>query len=433
MAQALLERVLTSERLDDIFHRVAEKQYTRELLFSSLFGLMVQVVTKVFPSINAAYQAEKEDLGTSITAVYEKLNGVETSVCTRLVQETSKDILGVIDTLKGRCQPLLPGYRVKMLDGNCIEASEHRLKVLRDKAAGALPGKSLVVYEPEYQAVTDIIPCEDGHAQERSLLNEVVNRVDSDDVWIMDRNFCVSQFLFDLQDREANFVVRHHQKFRYQALDDPKDMGETETGFVSEQWVEVEDKQGQSHKWRKISLRLKKKTRDGDAELSIITNLPKKVIDAKGIAVLYRKRWNIETAFQEIESYLHSEINSLGYPKAALFGFSVALIAYNVLAAIKAALRATYGEEKIANDVSGYYIAGELGRTYEGMNVAILPEEWAIFQTMSLKEFAKKLLQIASYAKLSKYKKHRRGPKKPAKTKKFSKNDPHVSTAKLLG
>jgi hypothetical protein len=33
------------------------------LLFSSLFELMSLVVTKVFPSVNAAYQSEKENIG----------------------------------------------------------------------------------------------------------------------------------------------------------------------------------------------------------------------------------------------------------------------------------------------------------------------------------------------------------------------------------
>ncbi len=43
---------------------------------------------------------------------------------------------------------------VKILDGNCIEASERRLKVLREVQGGALPGKSLVVYEPAHGLVT---------------------------------------------------------------------------------------------------------------------------------------------------------------------------------------------------------------------------------------------------------------------------------------
>ena len=60
------------------------------------------------------------------------------------------------------------------MDGNCIEASELRLKPLRGSASGALPGKSLVIYEPALDMASAVFPCEDGHAQERSLLSEVL-------------------------------------------------------------------------------------------------------------------------------------------------------------------------------------------------------------------------------------------------------------------
>jgi hypothetical protein len=73
MARALLERVLTTERLNICFEAAAERQYTRDLLFSSLFELMSLVVLKVFPSVNSAYQAEKANIGVSIASVYNKL------------------------------------------------------------------------------------------------------------------------------------------------------------------------------------------------------------------------------------------------------------------------------------------------------------------------------------------------------------------------
>jgi hypothetical protein len=54
----------------------------------------------------------------------------------------------LIESLKGTLPDLLPGYRVKWLDGNGIEKSEHRIKELRSIAAGPLPGKSLVILDP---------------------------------------------------------------------------------------------------------------------------------------------------------------------------------------------------------------------------------------------------------------------------------------------
>lgn len=431
MARALLERVLSDDRLDECFDRVTEKQYTRTLLFSSVFDVMALVVLNVFSSVNSAYKDRKADIGVSITSIYNKLNGLETAVSAALVKDTAVELSELVNELNATCEPLLPGYRVKMLDGNCIEATEHRLEVLRETAAGALPGKSLVVYDPSLEMAIDVIPCEDGHAQERSLFDKVTKTVDSKDVFIMDRNFCVRQLLFDIEDRDAYFIVRHHANFKYEVVGEEKTFGTIETGEVNEQDIIVTDNNKKKRKWRCVTVHLLKKTRDGDNTITILTNVQKNDATAEKIANLYRKRWSIETMFQELESHLHSEINTLGYPKAALFGFSVALVAYNVLAVVKAAMRSVHDEETI-DEVSGYYVAAELERTYAGMDVAILPEEWAIFQTMTLSAFVEELLKLAKNIQLEKYKKNRRGPKKPRPIRKSSKKEPHVSTARLL-
>ncbi len=207
--------------------------------------------------------------------------------------------------------------------------------------------------------------------------------------------------------------------------------GNAGTGALYEQDITIVDDAGETRSYRRIKVRLRKATRDGEIELFIVTNLPESVADGKLIAEIYRKRWRIETMFQELEAHLHSEINTLGYPKAALFGFCVALVAYNALAVVKAALRTIHGEETIANDLSGYYVAGNVARSYDGMMVAIPVEEWEPFQMMTVALFAQTLLQIAANVNLKKFKKNRRGPKKPkGKCDEYARH-PHVSTAKL--
>ena len=56
------------------------------------------------------------------------------------------------------------------------------------------------------------------------------------------------------------------------------------------------------------------------------------------VAFLYRKRWTIEEAFQTLTEVLRCEVETLGYPKAALFAFATAVLAYNTYAVVKAAL-----------------------------------------------------------------------------------------------
>ncbi len=53
----------------------------------------------------------------------------------------------IIRHLKGNLPDWLPGYRLKILDGNAIAASEHRLKPLRACNSAPLPGQSLVVLD----------------------------------------------------------------------------------------------------------------------------------------------------------------------------------------------------------------------------------------------------------------------------------------------
>ena len=129
---------------------------------------------------------------------------------------------------------------------------------------------------------------------------------------------------------------------------------------------------------------------------------------------------------------MHSEINTLGYPKAALFGFCVALMAYNTLALVKAALRSVHGADKISNEVSGYYLAGHVSRTYDGMMIEIPEQEWAVFNAMSDEAFSQVLIDLAGKVPLYKFKKHKRGVKKPKTKKAKNPSQPHVSTARLI-
>ena len=140
MVRGILERVLGAAALDVLYDRVVDKQYTRELLFSSVFQLMNLVVCKIQPSIHAAYQDNKEEIETSITAVYDKLNRMDTATSRALVRETAQQMGEAVSGMNGTCTPWLSGYRVKVLDGNCIEATEHRIEALRGIGGGALPG-----------------------------------------------------------------------------------------------------------------------------------------------------------------------------------------------------------------------------------------------------------------------------------------------------
>ena len=158
---------------------------------------------------------------------------------------------------------------------------------------------------------------------------------------------------------------------------------------------------------------LKVPTRDGDTELHLLTNIPAEAATAARVAELYRGRWTIETVFLELQQTLDGEINTLGYPKAALFAFCLALMVFNAVSLMKAALRAVHGRKKVDEEVSGYYLSLEIQQTYDGMMIAVPDEHWIVFGEMTDAQFARILKDLAGHVNLSKYRKHPRGPKKP--------------------
>jgi hypothetical protein len=433
MARAVLERLLDAQRLDDLFARTAERQYTRELLFSSLVQLMSEVVLGVHPSVHAAYQAQKDALGVSTTALYNKLDRVETGVSAALVRDSAVLAEPVVKALRASHPRWLPGYQIKVLDGNHLSSTEHRLKELRSTWAAPLPGQALVVLDQQRMLITDVFLNEDGHAQERRLLTQVLQHVEEDQLWIEDRNFCTLGLMFGIAHRGAAFIVRQHGQLQGELLGRATRKGTTRSGLVYEQPLLVHNPaSGETMRVRRITLKRTEPTRDGDTELHILSNVPLPRASAAHLARLYGKRWSIETAFFEITTTLSCEIDTLGYPKAALFTFCLALLAYNAVSLIKAALRSAHGRQQVNDEVSGYYLSLEISRTYDGMMIAIPTPHWALFRALSDKEFADALHELASSVHLSRYQKHPRGPKKKPPERTAYQNGKHVSTAKLL-
>ena len=85
LARGLMERALTPQCLDALFEKTAQRQYTKDLLFSATVDVMALVVCRVRPSVNAAYQARKEEIGVTVRALYDKLQCLETGVSAALV------------------------------------------------------------------------------------------------------------------------------------------------------------------------------------------------------------------------------------------------------------------------------------------------------------------------------------------------------------
>jgi len=430
MTRLTLERLFLPKRLDALFEKVAQRQYHRELLFSQVMELMMAVVLRVDETVHAAYRKREEKLPVCDQAIYDKLQCMELGISSALVTDSASEAGAVIDAMKARLPSWLPGFRIRVLDGNLLSRTQRRVRELRQTWAAGLPGRVLAVYDQQRDLVTDVFLNPDAYDNERTLLDDVLRSVRARDLWIADSNFCTLKFLFGIDAARARFVIRQHGSLVGRLQGSRKFRGRTDTGRVYEQELEL-DHEGQKKVVRRITLVLDEPTRDGDTEIHILTNLRKKEATALQVAELYRKRWTIEGRFYEMAQTLNGEPNTLGYPKAALFAFCLALVASNAMALIRASLRKVHGPE-VVEDLSRYYIANEVRETYVGMMVALPPTKWVRFRRLSVAELAATLCEIAKAVRPQRYRKARRGPKRPPTPKDQYKNGGHVATQRLI-
>ena len=149
----------------------------------------------------------------------------------------------------------------------------------------------LAVLDPSTGLVTEVFLTPDGHAQERSLLPEVIQAVRAGDLWGADRNFGTHDSLHPIDRREAAVVIRHHGRVHGREPGEWSLPVAGPTGTVSEQAVSI-DQNGQRKAVRRIRVAWSEPTREGETGIDVLTNVPTSV-DAATVAGIDRQRWSI--------------------------------------------------------------------------------------------------------------------------------------------
>ncbi len=437
MFRAMMQNIFSPERLDGVFRKVAQQQYEDELLFSTCVNLLGLVVARVHRSLNAAYERNKEQVGVSVQELYQKLARTEPGICQQLVEETADRLREVHVAMQAPREKPLPGYELRIVDGNHLAGTEHRLKELRTTGAAALPGQALVVLDPQRKLLEHLLLCEDGHANQRPMMPNLLPFVQPRQCWLEDRDFCTLPFLFGIVERRAYFLVRQHAQLEGELQGKRRKVGRTKTGTVYEQRIRLRDAEGQHLTARRITIELDQPNRQGETVIHLLTNLPRR-LNACVVAETYRKRWSIETAFLHLAVSLRGEVNTLAYPRAALFCFAIAVMLYNVLsltcAAIESAQRPKIKRAaKAGRKVSMYALAEEIAGTYRGMMIAVPPQHWQRqFAHLTPRGLAKALLHWAGRMRIEEYLTYPQSPQRPAPQRQSGHRGNHVSTYRIL-
>jgi len=431
MTRATLEHLFADSFLDQVFRDHADAQYERELAFSAVATLLTQVVLRVRPSVRDAYRRSDAPIPATLKSVYEKLRHVEAAVCQELLRQTAARAAAVLACWPEAARPdPVPGLRLRVLDGNYLAGTQKRLKPLRGEGAAALPGMSVVMRDDRTGLLCRLACREDAYTNERALAGELLGWVEAGDLIVAGRNFCCLDFLRGLADRKAFFVIRHHEQVRLTRRARLRRLGRTKRGAVCEQQVEAGP---QGLGLRCVVIELDEPAEDGETEVRLLSNVPAEKAGGLALAEAYLRRWRIEHSFQELTEQLRCEVDTPGYPKAALLGFSLAACAYNLWAVVKGALAATHGQGKVEEGLSSHALAQEVSQDTSGLQIALPPPFWERFAGMSSTEMAVWLKETARRVPWHRYRKSKRGPSKPPPPKrKGGRRRTHVSTARIL-
>jgi hypothetical protein len=432
MIRLALDWMIQRTSLNPLLEEVARGQYNREFLLGHFVEVIADVACGFRPSPRAAFLRRQFDRIASLSAFYRKLGRMEPAVPAAIVRHTAERARELIAAAGGLLPEPIPGYSARVLDGNVLAGTDHRIDELRSTRAATLPGKSLAIYEPISGLVREIVLEENAHTQERALLEQV--GVEPGQLWVMDRNFCVRTFLFRILRSGAFFLVRRHAScLPFEPIEPLRSVGRGDTGEIFEQPIRVEDPEceGRGYRLRRIVLRLDRPTREGETEIVLITNLPDD-IKASLCCEAYRGRWGIERHFQELTDLLHCEIPTLGYPRAALFAFCMSVLAGNALAVLKGSLRAVHGDQMVT-ELSTHALVTEVAEVYPGMMIAVPPADWMFLEGCSAAQVAGLLEDLAVRVPIERMLRSRRGPKKPRRTRESpGSRIHHVATKKLL-
>lgn len=437
MVRAARERVLGADRLALWCKRTAQKQYTRDLLFSSVYDLRNHVVFCVQPSVRAAYQAPQDDVGATLVSVYNKLKHIETHTAAELVRYSAREFAPLIAYMGGARTPWLEGYRITMVDGHYLAASAHRIAELRAAKGRVLPGTSLVVYEPAQGLVTDVLPCEHGHAQERALFGALLQTVEAGVRWIADHKFCTRDLLCTIDTRGAFFITRAPRWFKFELVEALRVCGRPGLAV----W-----RNNRAKWWRPKARRMSAggygsrcntlpvmgprlslycptslarcRTNESLRSPARAGRWQRHCSSSKRICMRQSIRWATPKRPSSALVWLSWRTTSWRWCWRRCVGCM--------------AMRGVHGEETVDDEVSLYDVANEMTTPYHGMMIAIPALAWDVFDARSPADLAAIVLALAQKVRLQAMRKSPRRPQKPRPPGKKPAGKGHVATAKLL-
>ncbi|HVZ32987.1 MAG TPA: hypothetical protein VG963_11205, partial [Polyangiaceae bacterium] len=252
--------------------------------------------------------------------------------------------------------------------------------------------RSLVVYEPELDLASDWLVCDEAHA--RACGSDLLARVQPGELWLVEGGLEDAELPFGIAERGAAFLIREpgHAAGAEGRL---QRSGRIEGGRVHSQTLECSTPSGKSLRVRRLVIRLDQPAADGATAIRLLTSASVRQLSACSAAQLYRQRRRSEAVFQRLEAALLAAPPSACDARAVPLAFSLALLAYDVLALIQRALHTAHPPEQTGIEWSPQSMADELRAQYAEMMRTGPSSTW-VSGNLSAQQFALRLVQLAS-------------------------------------
>ena len=423
LVHGLIESCLSPAFLDDIAapHLPASPN-PRQLAFSHLVEILLPVVFESKKSVGQSYRdATHLHAVATLKCVYERLAVTPTAAVAALVEAVAERIGPLLD-------PHPPGTtRFLTLDGNHLAATQNRLADLAGLPA-ALPGQAMVLRDPATGAFLRVRLHDDGHANERSLHQQLPDWCGANDIVIADSCFCTEAFLIGMRRRGAGVIVRHHGGVGLTPLGERRDGGRVETGPVYETRVRYARTPWE---FRLVEVELDRPTREGQRTIGVLTDVAEETLSAVEVAAKYQQRRTLETAFQELAEGLRGEVETLAYPKAALFAFGLAVSVYNLLQVVRQAI-GRQAEPATKVEVSAVLLGQEVSSYAAGLGAALAGNPQLPTPGWNATRLRAWVDELATRLTGTRYAKSKRGHRKQPRQKSKPAKGSHTATARIL-
>jgi Transposase DDE domain len=420
----LVDFVTDAEFLTGVFQRHRGRSFENTIDFPLFVHLIADALFGHRGSAHQTFSEAQEEgrLTASVQAVYGKLRRVPIGLSLGLFAESAARLASIGTATSERLPSSLEGFCSLAFDGKKLKYIVKRLKPLRGLKGNVFGGKLLIVQDMATGQAVGAEATVDGEAGDNPLVPGVVARVragaDSRTrLWVGDRAFCDLQILPLLSAGDDHFAVRYHAKCHFHA--DPAVAARTGIDDVGREYREQWGWLGAVDRPDRARVRQITVERPSAEPLVLVTSLADADrYPAVDLLILYRRRWGIETMFQQVVQTFDLRHLIGGSAQATVFQAIFCLLVYNITLIVRDYV--AEGAERAAATVSLRLLFDDLVRDLTAWMEVIGPHATTevlaattLASAADLRRFLEQTLSGVWTKRWIKQKTRKRPPKRP--------------------